>query len=48
MPVQWKSWNPKLGRYQGALADHDKRLAQERFLAKVKAHWVGGPHPDAD
>ncbi|MEU1710105.1 HEPN/Toprim-associated domain-containing protein [Streptomyces sp. NPDC005706] len=48
MPVQWKSWNPKLGRYQGALADQDKRLAQERFLAKVRAHRVGGPHPDAD
>ncbi|MET7483524.1 HEPN/Toprim-associated domain-containing protein [Streptomyces sp. NPDC005538] len=48
MPVQWKSWNPKLRRYQGALADQDKRLVQERFLAKVAAHHTGGPHSEAD
>lgn len=48
MPVQWKAWNPKLCRYQGALADPDKHTAQERFLGKVKAHRAGRPHPDAD
>lgn len=42
MPVQGKSWNPKLRRYQGALADQDKRLAQEPFPAKVAAHHTGG------
>ncbi|MEU0354347.1 hypothetical protein [Streptomyces cyaneofuscatus] len=41
MPVQWRSWNPKLRRYQGSLADLDKRTAQDRFLRKVHQHHAG-------
>lgn len=41
MPVQWRSWDPKLRRYQGTLADTDKKTAQERFEAKVEAVRVG-------
>lgn len=42
MPVQWRSWNPKLRRYQGSLTDTDKQVAQERFRRKVEAHRSGG------
>lgn len=41
MPVQWRSWNPKLRRYQGSLADLDKKTAQDRFLRKVHHHHAG-------
>ncbi|MFJ8637248.1 HEPN/Toprim-associated domain-containing protein [Streptomyces sp. NPDC093568] len=41
MPVQWRSWNPKLRRYQGSLADVDKKAAQDRFLRKVHTHHAG-------
>ncbi|MEW2615023.1 hypothetical protein AB0937_33545 [Streptomyces sp. NPDC047880] len=41
MPVQWRSWNPKLRRYQGSLADVDKKAAQDRFLRKVQIHRSG-------
>ncbi|MFI6014082.1 hypothetical protein ACIBAG_35670 [Streptomyces sp. NPDC051243] len=38
VPVQWRSWNPKLRRYQGTLAEAEKKAAQDRFLHKVQAH----------
>ncbi|MFI1126901.1 MULTISPECIES: HEPN/Toprim-associated domain-containing protein [Streptomyces] len=48
MPVQWKSWDSKLRRYQGALTETDKATAQERFRLKVKAHHARRPAPEAD
>ncbi|MEV0443496.1 hypothetical protein AB0I84_13150 [Streptomyces spectabilis] len=48
MPVQWRSWNPKLGRYQGTLADGDKKEAQKRFEDKVRAHRTGSAEAKAD
>lgn len=41
LPVQWRSWNPKLGRYQGSLIDADKKAVQERFRRKLEAHRAG-------
>ncbi|MFD7283611.1 HEPN/Toprim-associated domain-containing protein [Streptomyces sp. NPDC059862] len=50
VPVQWRSWNPKLRRYQGTLAEADKKAAQERFLHKVQTHrsGQGNGHEDWD
>jgi hypothetical protein len=48
MPVQWKSWNPRLQQFHGSLTDHDKKTAQDRFLDKVKAHRAGTRPADAD
>ncbi|MEU7011861.1 hypothetical protein [Streptomyces sp. NPDC046332] len=39
--MQWRSWNPKLRRYQGTLAEADKKAVQDRFLHKVEAHHSG-------
>jgi len=43
VPVQWRNYNPKLGRYQGTLLDKDKKTVQTAFAEKVKrAHARGG------
>lgn len=41
MPVQWRSWNPRMRRYQGTLLDPDKKTAQDRFMEKVKSCRAG-------
>ncbi|MFE9952972.1 HEPN/Toprim-associated domain-containing protein [Streptomyces sp. NPDC005531] len=50
MPVQWRSWNAKLRRYQGTLAEADKKEAQDRYMRKVKSHVSGqaNGHEDWD
>ena len=49
MPVQWKNYNPKLGRYQGTLLDKDKKTVQKAFAEKVKqAHARGGTTEEED
>lgn len=48
MPVQWRLWSPKLGRYHGTLTDADKKEAQKRFEHKVKAYHVGSAEAQAD
>jgi hypothetical protein len=48
-PVQWRSYNPKLGRYQGTLLDKDKKTVQKAFAEKVKqAHARGGTTAEED
>ncbi|MEY9839483.1 HEPN/Toprim-associated domain-containing protein [Streptacidiphilus sp. EB103A] len=41
MPVQWLTWKPSVGWVHGALAPADKKAAQKRFKAKVKAARAG-------
>ncbi|MGV9394181.1 hypothetical protein ACWDQL_34410 [Streptomyces olivaceus] len=41
LPVQWRSWDPKLRRYQGSLSDDDKKDVQRRFEDKVTDHLSG-------
>ncbi|MCZ4512760.1 hypothetical protein O3Q52_32290 [Streptomyces sp. ActVer] len=48
LPVQWRSWNPRLRRYQGSLIDADKQAVQERFRRKVEAHRAGDATGDED
>ena len=35
-PVQWTSYSPSLGRYQGSLLSRDKEVVHQAFLAKIK------------
>ncbi len=49
VPVQWRNYNPKLGRYQGTLLDKDKKTVQKAFAEKVKqAHARGGTTEEED
>lgn len=49
VPVQWRNYNPKLGRYQGTLLDKDKKTVQKAFAEKVKrAHARGGTTAEED
>jgi hypothetical protein len=49
VPVQWRNYNPKLGRYQGTLLDKDKKTIQKAFAEKVKqAHARGGTTEEED
>jgi len=49
VPVQWRNYNPKLGRYQGTLLDRDKKTVQKAFAEKVKqAHARGGTTSEED
>ena len=49
VPVQWRNYNPKLGRYQGSLLDKDKKTVQKAFAEKVKqAHARGGTTAEED
>lgn len=49
MPVQWRNYNPRLGRYQGTPLDKDKKTAQKAFAEKVKrAHARGGTEAEED
>ncbi len=49
MPVQWRNYNLKLGRYQGTLLDKDKKTAQKAFAEKVKrAHSRGRTTAEED
>ncbi|MFF7838815.1 HEPN/Toprim-associated domain-containing protein [Streptomyces ossamyceticus] len=41
LPVQWRSLNQQLHRYQGSLSDEDKKVVQERFGQKVRACKAG-------
>jgi hypothetical protein len=41
-PVQWRNYNPELGRYQGTLLDKDKKTAQAAFAEKVKRAQARG------
>ncbi|MFJ5850884.1 HEPN/Toprim-associated domain-containing protein [Streptomyces sp. NPDC092903] len=43
MPVHWKAVQPKTGLRQGALREPDKKAAQKRFEAKLKAARSGQP-----
>ena len=49
VPVQWRNYNPKLGRYQGTLLDKDKKTVQKAFAEKVKqAHARRGTTEEED
>lgn len=41
-PIQWRNYNPKLGRYQGTLLDKDKKTVQKAFAEKVKQALARG------
>ncbi|MFF9870408.1 hypothetical protein ACF1G0_34385 [Streptomyces sp. NPDC013953] len=43
MPVHWNAVEPKTGLRQGALRKPDKKAAQKKFKAKLKAARYGQP-----
>ncbi|GAA4065827.1 hypothetical protein GCM10022214_20040 [Actinomadura miaoliensis] len=47
-PIQWQHYDSKLGRYHGALSDHDKKRVQKAFEEKIKSARMSGGAPSGD
>jgi hypothetical protein len=48
VPVQWRNYNLKLGRYQGTLLDKDEKTAQRRSPRRSSRRTPGRTTAEED